>query len=144
MLTGMTHTRRAVAAFTAVLALALTACGSDDATAEPSAQETVDQEELDAALEEMGYPPEADPATEAAYIDALDAIDPQIDKDDPDSAVSRGRDTCRTIHDHPDDRAHQIDQTNQRFTHPEHPDGWGPEIAEQILDVVREHLCPDF
>ncbi|WP_159037340.1 hypothetical protein [Streptomyces specialis] len=151
----MTHTcRRTAAALTAVLALALTACGSSDdssetpsspgTTAEPAPEETVDQDELDAALEEMGYPPEADAATEAAYIDALDAIDPRIDKDNPDSAVSRGRDTCRTIHDHPDDRAHQIEQTNIRFSHPDAPDGWGLATAEQILDVVHEHLCPTF
>ena len=151
MLGGMnrTHTALAVALLTAAT---LTACSGDDdsetqishSQTPTAAEETVDEQELAEALEEMGYPPEADAATEAAYIDALDAIDPRIDKDDLDGAVSRGRDTCRTIYNNPDDRDLQIEQTNSRFSHPEAPDGWGLDTAEQILNVVHEHLCPDF
>ena len=96
------------------------------------------------AIIETGIPPEPDQATADAYIAALDAIDPAIDRDDPESAIGRGRDQCSTIKKRPGDRAYQISTTQQRFTSPDHPDGWPAETAEQILDVVHQHLCPSY
>ncbi len=134
-----------------IAALAVVNGGSQDDDTTPTARNTneaqgdgLTEAERDAVLDEAGIPPEPDAATADAYIAALDAINPQIDKDDPESAINRGRDTCRTIHDHPDDRAHQTEQTNLRFTHPDHPDGWGLDVAEQILDAVHENLCPTY
>ncbi|MEO3751259.1 DUF732 domain-containing protein [Streptomyces sp. B6B3] len=138
-----------------VAAVAVLSGGGDDGAADDGAAsqfqdqtstegEPMSEEEREALLDEAGIAPEPDAATADAYLAALDAIDPEIDGDDPESAISRGRDTCRTIHDHPDDRAQQIEQTNQRFTHPDHPDGWGRETAERILDAAHEHLCPSY
>jgi hypothetical protein len=133
-----------------VAAVAVFSGGDGDPAASQFQDETrtegepMSEEEREALLDGAGIAPEPDAATADAYLAALDAIDPEIDGNDPESAISRGRDTCRTIHDHPDDRAEQIEQTNQLFTHPDHPDGWGPETAEQILDTTHEHLCPGY
>ncbi len=114
----------------------MTACGGDD----------VSQDEQ--ALEAAGIPPEPDQATADAFIAALDAINPAIvhrgqdEAGDIEQAIDRGRDQCSTIQANPDDRALQVETTRQRFTSPVAPDGWPPEIAEQILDAVLTHLCP--
>lgn len=114
-------------------------------TAQPAdGQEAQDTSDVPPGLLETGIPPEPDQATADAYIAALDAIDPGITRGDRASAIDRGRDVCSTIRSHPDDRAHQVETTNQRFTSPDHPDGWGPEVAEQLLDVVHQHLCPSY
>lgn len=31
-----------------------------------------------------------------------------------------------------------------RFTSPDHPQGFGPEKAAKILQVVHENICPTF
>jgi hypothetical protein len=91
-----------------------------------------------------GIPPKPDAATQAAYVAALDAIDPDIVHGNPDQAVSRGRDTCASISDY---KAHKIDGqelnqlTVQRFTSPNHPDGFGTAKAAEILAAVRQHIC---
>lgn len=118
--------------------LTIAAACSDSSEAQDSSSETT------AATADTGIPPEPDQATADAYIAALDAIDPGITRDDPESAIDRGRNLCSTIHSNPDDRARQVETTNQRFTSPDHPDGWGPDIAGQILDVVHLHLCPTY
>ena len=56
--------------------------------------------------------------------------------------VDRGRDQCTAIREHPGDRARLIDLTEQRFTTPDHPEGFGERKAAAILDVVRERICP--
>lgn len=114
---------------------------SEEPEPESSPSESID---MDTIRESTGLPPEPDAATTAAYVAALDAIDPRIDKDDPESAVARGGNQCRTIGENPDDIALQIDLANQRFTHPDAPNGWGLDVAEQINAVVHEYLCPDF
>lgn len=126
--------RRAIPLLAALVLTA--ACGT---STEPS-----DEKITDEALAEAGIPPAPDQATADAYIDALDAINPAIDRDDPESAIERGRNQCSTIKEMPDDRAHQVEMTNMRFTSPDAPEGWGTETAEQILDVVHQHLCPGY
>lgn len=99
-----------------------------------------------------GIPPKPDPATEAAYIAALVAIDPDIVHGEHEKAVDRGRNQCRSIADHPGDRARQVALTQARFSSPSHPSspdlanpgGFGPEVAARILDVVHQHLCPTY
>jgi hypothetical protein len=56
--------------------------------------------------------------------------------------VDRGRDQCTAIRESPGDRARLITLTDQRFTTPEHPDGFGADKAAAILDVIRVRICP--
>lgn len=149
------HTAALAAASIALLAL--TACSPEEATdAKPKGTPSVaantpsalPSEVRESIMEKLGYPPQADAATERRYRAALDAIDPDIAHGETDKAVSRGRDTCRaykgTYKGKPADRAKLIELTNLRFTSPNHPEGHGLATAERILDVVHKHLCPDF
>jgi len=134
------------ATMTALLViLGMTACSGGDNDQAEVAEATAE------ALDAAGIPPEPDQATADAYIAALDAINPGIvhrhpdrpdDEADIETAIDRGRNQCSTIQAHPDDRAQQIETTNMRFTSPDAPEGWGPETAEAILDVVQQFLCP--
>ncbi|MER5356065.1 hypothetical protein ABT093_37815 [Kitasatospora sp. NPDC002551] len=91
-----------------------------------------------------GLPPKPDAATTAKYIAALTAIDPEIVGDKPDRAVSRGRDQCSSVAQHSKDEAKLVELTAQRFTSPQHPQGFGPEKSAKILAAVRTHICPTF
>lgn len=92
-----------------------------------------------------GIPPKPDEATKQAYLDELRAIEPLlVDEDNLDKAVNRGRDQCSSVAQSPADQAKLIELTNKRFTAPGHSDGFGPEVAEQVLTVVRKHLCPTY
>jgi hypothetical protein len=129
------------------LLITLAACSSSDDA--ESAATTVDPEALAEAQAAAGIPPEPDQATADAYISALDAIDPGIvhrgggqdEAGDIEAAIDRGRNACSTILDTTGQMS-DLDAINGRFTAPDHPEGWGPEIAEQILGVVRQYLCP--
>ncbi|MFF7500567.1 hypothetical protein ACFZBM_14115 [Streptomyces lavendulae] len=109
---------------------------ASEATSSPSAGA--------AAPKGKGTPPKPDAATQAKYIAALTAIDPDIVNTKPDKAVDRGRNQCETIANFPKDDQKQIDLTNQRFTSPNHPDGFGPAKAAKIRDAVHTHLCPTY
>lgn len=119
-----------------------------DCTPVSPAEQAANEAATDQALDDAGIPPKPDQATTDAYIAALEAINPGIvyrggdTTGDIDTAIDRGRNQCSTIQASPDDRARQIETTNQRFTSPDAPDGWGPETAARILDVVHQHLCP--
>ncbi|WTW96586.1 hypothetical protein OG216_25895 [Streptomycetaceae bacterium NBC_01309] len=141
----------------ATTALLLTGCGSDDsdtdtagnttpttAAAPASSPPELTAEQRASIMAEVGYPPEADAATEAAYVAALDKIDRDIAHGKADKAVSRGRDTCRSIKDHPGNRAKQVEVTQQRWISPTHPEGRTASVAARILDATHEHLCPTF
>ncbi|WP_129261110.1 hypothetical protein [Streptomyces sp. M3] len=52
--------------------------------------------------------------------------------------------TCGIFSRFPDDEPKQIDQTNQRWSSPTHPEGHGLATAEKILDLAHKHICPDF
>jgi hypothetical protein len=92
-----------------------------------------------------GIPPKPDQATADAYLADLRAIEPLlVDADNPDKAINRGRDQCSSVAQHRDDQVKLIDLTNKRFTAPGHSDGFGPEVAERVLAVVRKHLCPAY
>lgn len=140
------RTRTTTVGILAVLALTLTACSSseDKADTKPGtapSKLTPDQEaSIDAA---NGIPPEPKPAARAAYIADLNAIDKDIVHGKPDKAIDRGRNQCSSIK-QGKDRDKLIEMTNFRFSSPDHPDGHGTAIAEQILDVVHKRLCPDF
>lgn len=140
----MTRTRSYLIAATITLLTLTTACGSDSDGDEPNAQETLSDAERDEINEDLGIAPAPDQATTDAYVAALDAVDPDIVHGKTPKAVDRGRNTCGTIRDNPDDRPAQIQATASRFSSPTHPEGRTPEVAEQILDIVHEHLCPGF
>lgn len=147
--------RRILGTLTAVASLLLiTACGSDDdtATAPPpipttappaaaAAPSAVSPEQQASIMSAAGIPPKPDAATQAAYVAALNKIDPDIAHGKTDKAVSRGRDTCRTMQDYPD-RTKQVEVTQKRWTSPDHPEGRSVTVAGKILDATREHLCP--
>ncbi|MFF7453799.1 hypothetical protein [Kitasatospora sp. NPDC008115] len=86
----------------------------------------------------------AEPASDltARLVAALDAIDPAIVGGQPERAVGRAREQCRSMYQFPKDRAKLADLVNQRFTDPAHPQGFGAEKAEKILDALRTTLCP--
>lgn len=129
---------------------ALTGCGSEPPTAPAPAPTTTKIEgpteaQLEAAAIAAGIPPKPDAETRAAYLAALDDINPEIIGDhDPDRIVDRGRDQCRTFTDWPGDRDKQLIFLNTRFSSPEHPEGFGPATATRIEAVIREHLCPTY
>jgi len=135
-----------------VLLVALIALGSAvDNGDEPS--DKADSSAMPAARESApplasDLPPKPDLATRTAYLADLDAIDPDIVHGKDDKAVSRGRNQCSdfktTVDGEKLSREKMIANTNYRFTSPDHPNGHGTEIAEQILDVVHKHLCPKF
>lgn len=132
----MTTARRAAAA-ALLIAVALTGCGTDD-----SADQTPAPAEPSAAAGLPGLPPAPDAATQDAYVAALKKIDPDIVGDkDTRALVNRGRDTCTTIAE-TQDEAELIAATNQRFTAPGHPDGFGEAKAKRILAAVRQYICP--
>ena len=145
------RTRTMTAAALASLALTLTACSSDDdqaadkpaATDKSSKAPAVSDADKAKIRADLGYPPEPDAATAAAFIKALDAIDADVVHGKDEKALSRGADTCRAIKNHPE-RAKQIEQTNKRWSSPNHPNGHGLATAEKILDAAHKHLCPDF
>ncbi|WP_329383176.1 hypothetical protein OG625_20900 [Streptomyces sp. NBC_01351] len=154
----MNH-RTAIAVLSAVIATAsLTACGTDKgadkasaktpSAAAPSSPATPTATGSPSAAAEApkgkGIPPKPDAATQAKYIAALTAIDPDVVNTKPDKAVDRGRNQCETIANFPTDKQKQTDLTNQRFTSPTHPDGFGQAKAAKILDAVHTHLCPTY
>ncbi|ANZ20470.1 hypothetical protein SNOUR_36210 [Streptomyces noursei ATCC 11455] len=140
--------RTVMALTTLALAGALAACASSDGVkvedakppvlSTPAATASPDKAIQDAERD-RGIPPKPDAATRAKYIRALEAISPAIVNGKEDRAVSRGRDTCGTVHSFPKDHAKQVDITRQRFSGARE---FTTAQAEQILAAVRTHLCP--
>lgn len=118
---------------------AVTVLGSEEET--PTASSSPGS--VASAAAAAGIPPEPDQKTWAAYIADLKKIDLAI-VDDEEQAVDRGRNQCSSIKDFPADEAKLVDLTNQRFTAPGHPDGFGKAKATKILAAVRKHLCPTY
>ncbi|WP_052682054.1 hypothetical protein [Saccharothrix sp. ST-888] len=160
---------RSLAPALAVAAIALTGCSSSGsstaAPAAPSASTAASAPASDASAaqpaspgsaapgdstapakpappSDAGLPPKPDAPGVAKLVAALDAIDPDIVAGQPDKAVDRARNQCQSIYDFPKDRAKLIDLTNQRFTSPKHPDGFGADKAEKILTALQTTICP--
>ncbi|WP_052583841.1 hypothetical protein [Saccharomonospora iraqiensis] len=89
---------------------------------------------------EAGLPPDPDEDTAAAYIADLEVIDPNIVHGKDEKAIDRGLNQCSSVA-NGHDETELVRITNERFTSPEHPEGFGENIAAQILDTVRTHLC---
>ncbi|GAA2364782.1 hypothetical protein [Streptomyces carpaticus] len=118
--------------------------GGDEEQEPAAAEQELTDEQLAEAQERAGIPPEPDAETAAAYVAALEAIDPDIVHGKAEKVIDRGRSQCQTIGSYPDDREHQVAQADVRFSSPDHPEGFGPEVAEQILDITHEHICPTY
>ena len=91
-------------------------------------------------------PPRPDEETARAFIAELDAIDPDIVHGKPDKAISRARDQAQSVASWPDvepklAEARLVELTRKRFTSPQHPDGFGSDIAAEILAAIRRHIC---
>ncbi|MGA5817446.1 hypothetical protein ACPC54_06255 [Kitasatospora sp. NPDC094028] len=95
-----------------------------------------------AAPADAGLPGKPDADQTAKLVAALNAIDPGIVGGKPDQAVERARTQCQSIYQFPKDKQKLVDTANQRFTSPEHPQGFGPETAAKINDALRTTLCP--
>ncbi|MFI0739332.1 hypothetical protein ACH4PU_14770 [Streptomyces sp. NPDC021100] len=145
--------RTTTAILAAVIAAAgLTACSSSDKDSSTESKKTPPppaasqapatakpHKGLAEAEARAGIPPRPDAAHQAAYIRAMSTILPTGIRGKEDRAVSRGRDTCGTIHSFPKDHGKQVSLTRARFS-------GATQItkrqAEQILVAVQTHLCP--
>ncbi|MFD7106104.1 hypothetical protein [Streptomyces celluloflavus] len=144
----MKHRTATAISAVVIAAASLTACGgnSDSAPAKspapaaPSSAPTLDASKaIKDAEAKSGIPPKPDAATQETYIRALNTISPAIVNGKEDRAVSRGRDTCGTIHSFPKDHAKQVHITQQRFSGATE---FSTKQAEQILAAVQSNLCP--
>lgn len=92
-------------------------------------------------ITEFPLPPEPSQQIREMYLRELDMINPDIVHGDPATAVERGRHQCAANAQFPDDRDRRIAMTNERFTSPANPDGFGTPVAARILDAVTYWLC---
>ncbi|TDD90789.1 hypothetical protein E1298_12835 [Actinomadura rubrisoli] len=127
--------------------LGATACGSEGGTsassARPSKSSSAQAPKREAPIE-TGIPPSPGARARAAYLAALQAIDPEIVHGKPDKAIDRGRNQCTSVKSRPGDRAYLLKTTNIRFTAPGHSQGFGAAKAQRILKAVRAYICPTY
>ncbi|MEU6237336.1 hypothetical protein [Kitasatospora sp. NPDC047058] len=91
---------------------------------------------------DAGLPTKPGNEATAKLVAALEAIDPAIVGGKPEQAVDRARNQCQSMYQFPKDRAKLVELANQRFTDAGHPQGFGTEKAEKIIDALRATLCP--
>ncbi|MFD0742866.1 hypothetical protein ACFQ1L_14445 [Phytohabitans flavus] len=77
-------------------------------------------------------------------MDALIKIDRDIVHNKEEKAVDRGRDLCSAVKSTPGDEKKLVDATLQRFTSPNHPDGFGEAKSKRILAATRKYICPSY
>lgn len=130
--------------FLLLVRMAVGGLGGEDGNAVPAAASTATSSPAAVPQNTEAAPATPDPATHRAYISALAAIDPDIVHGEDDKAVRRGHNQCVSIKEHSGDRARLVDLTQQRFTSPNHPEGFGPEKSALILNAVHQHLCPTY
>ncbi|MEU5160642.1 hypothetical protein AB0G74_13675 [Streptomyces sp. NPDC020875] len=145
----------ALTLLTAALLLTGTACSLETSpeptktirpptTATPPVKEP-SAEDLAKAREAAGLPPKPDATVAAAYIAALNAIDPRIVKTGKeDQAISRGLNQCGSIKS-AKDKSELPQQALDRFTIGTRlPDIATPATGTAILAAVHKNLCPTF
>lgn len=145
------RTHHTAAALTAAALLALTGCSSDPKPAPPAAapapaspaQPSADPSALASAAAAAGIPPSPAPAQRAAYLAALNKIDPEIVNGKDDKAVSRGLSQCQSMKDEKDPTK-RVASAEKRFIGPTHPDGFGPAKSALIVAAVQVNLCPTY
>lgn len=126
------------------LVLLLSACGSKETPV--TYQRPSDAPSVSSSAEDygIGLPPVPDESNRKSYIVALNAIDTDIVHGKEHTAVERGRNQCSSIKSFPNDEKKWVSLTNQRFTSPNHPDGFGTVKASKILVAVRKYICPSY
>lgn len=145
------RTHHTIALLAAAGLFTLTACSSastDPTPAAPSVSSapspapssTVDMEAIRSAA---GIPPSPAPAQRAAYLAALNKIDPEIVNGKDDKAVSRGLNQCQAMQNQKDP-AKRVESANGRFISPNHPDGFGTTKSALIIAAVQANLCPTY
>lgn len=153
VLGGTMRTRTITAGITAVLTLTLVGCAEESvngsSTATASDKPTATASELTPEVREsiraaVGLPPSPKPVDRAAYIDGLNAINPDIVHGKDDKAISRGINACSSIKNLPGETAKQIGMASRRFTSPTHPEGRDTATSKKILALAHKHICPDF
>ncbi|MEV7730115.1 hypothetical protein AB0P15_36185 [Streptomyces sp. NPDC087917] len=149
------RTHQTIAVLAAAGVLTLTGCSSDSTPAtdkasapSPTASSTpvtpsIDPSALAAAASAAGIPPSPAPAQRAAYLAALNKIDPEIVNGKDDKAVSRGLSQCQTMKSEKDP-AKRVASANRRFLGPTHPDGFGTTKSTLIVAAVQVNLCPTY
>lgn len=129
--------------------LSLVACSSDPepasekpapTAAAPAASKSAAPE---AARSNAAIPPSPTPAQRAAYLAALNKIDPEIVNGKDDKAVSRGLDQCQSMKDEKDP-SKRVASADRRFIGPTHPDGFGTAKSALIVAAVQVNLCPTY
>ncbi|MFC9811377.1 DUF732 domain-containing protein [Streptomyces virginiae] len=129
-----------------VTLLALTGCTSEpEADARPTPVATTPSASPTAAgpADAAGVPPEPTGEKRVIYLATLGGIDPEIVNGDDDRAISRGRDQCAAMKDEKDP-TERVAQVEQRFTGPDHPNGFGPTKSALILATVQANICPTY
>lgn len=127
-----------------VLALSLAACGDPEkpvsytpASVSPTPSTSYDDYGI-------GMPPTPSPDNRKTYIVELNRIDLDIVHGKEQTAVDRGRNQCSSIKTWPNDEKKWVELTKQRFTSPNHPDGFGTVKASKVLVAVRKYICPSY
>lgn len=93
----------------------------------------------------QGIPPKPDTTTQTAYIEDLNAINPEIVGDHEDGfMVNWGRNICGEFAKFPNDHAGLVERTNTTFIAPDYSEGFGTATAERILAVVHSRICPTY
>lgn len=135
----------------ALLSFALAGCAAGPEAADtpqavdPSPTPAVDQSKLNELLAESDIPPKPSPEKAAAFVAALEGINPELVEDrSAESLVSRGRDQCATIKDWPGDEAKWTWWAQQRFTSPQRPEGYDAATANRIIKAARKYICPSY
>ncbi|MFE2879341.1 DUF732 domain-containing protein [Streptomyces roseus] len=147
------RTHHLAAALSAAALLTLVGCSSDPKpTADKpasapapasSAPPSADPSALASAAAAAGIPPSPAPAQRAAYLAALNKIDPEIVNGKDDKAISRGLSQCQSMKDGKDP-AKRVASAEKRFIGPTHPDGFGPGKSTLIVAAVLANLCPTY
>ncbi|WP_328302712.1 hypothetical protein OG389_33695 [Streptomyces sp. NBC_00435] len=145
-----------VIALTGAGLLALTGCGGESGKSTPKASDPAPTSaptsatpsgrpsaDPSSARPDIGFPPSPQPAQRAAYLAALNKIDPEIVNGKDDKAVSRGLDQCQSMKGEKDPTK-RVAGANQRFIGPNHPDGFGPVKSALIVAAVQANLCPTY
>jgi hypothetical protein len=111
----------------------------------PEEEPTEEVDEIEQAREELGYPAELTGADRDAYFAAIEDVDPGFRFPDDDGLIARAGDLCVELRDGGEEAA--LTRTEMIWLHKDydyrsHPST--PEEAEALLDVVREHSCPEW
>lgn len=106
----------------------------------PAETRSLSPADIRSAEAAAGIPPRPAGGIAAAYIADLEEINPAIVAGhDSEVIVDRGRDVCSMVGSV--SAARLVGYTNEEFTAPGHPDGFGMATAQRILAATQKRLC---